>query len=121
MNVRQRAALSISAVAAVSVATKLWATSVTDNEACVLKILQMAETSRAKAESARSTNHVAYALGLCEGARILMSDSDIERVTGLHMQTYEQRLNSLLCQYARSKRERKKREMERDKSLVRTK
>jgi hypothetical protein len=121
MNVRQKAALSLSAVAAVSIATKLWATSVTDNEGCVLKILQMAETSRARAESARSSNHVAYALGLCEGARILMGDSEIERVTGIHMQTYEQRLNSMLCQYAKSRREKRRKDMERDKGLVRTK
>ena len=103
MRTSERAFCSVAGIAAVSIVTKLWATSITDNESAVRNIIQAAETSRVKAESVKSTKLIAYAMGLCEAARILMSDSEIERMTGIHVQTYIEQLNTRLCQYSRSK------------------
>ena len=108
MTVRRRAYCSFTIVAIVSIVTKLWATSITENESSILKMIQMAETARTKAERDQSKNHIAYALGLCEGARLVTSDSEIERITGIHIQTYTEKLNALLCQYGRYRREKKK-------------
>ena len=108
MTVQQRAYCSFVVVTIVSIVTKLWATSITNHESSILKMMQMAETSKNKAERDQSTNHIAYAMGLCEGARLVMGDSEIERITGIHIQTYTERLNALLCQYAKSRREKRK-------------
>ena len=110
MELRYRAYCSILALSVVCIVTKLWATSITDNDSPVLKMMQMAETSLQKAEKSKSTTHIAYAIGLCEAARLVMSDPNIEKITGIHIQTFSERLNSLLCQYSRFRRDKKKRE-----------
>lgn len=107
MHIRTRAAASFVALTTVSVVTKLWSTSLSDHETAIVRMLESAEASRLKAEREESTKHIAYALGLCAAARLLMSDSEIERVTGVHVQTYEERLNASLCQYAKSRRRRR--------------
>lgn len=107
MHIRARAAVSFVALTAVSVVTKLWSTSLSDHETAIVRMLEAAEASRLKAEREQSTKHVAYALGLCAAARMLVSDSEIERVTGVHVQTYEERLNASLCQYAKTRRKKR--------------
>lgn len=108
-SLKQRAALSATSLLVVSVVTKLWSTSITDQTKTVVELLELAETSKAKATTEENTNHIAFALGLCTAARTILKDSDIERSTGIHMQSYEEELNALLRQYARSRRERRRR------------
>tara|TARA_B110001452_G_scaffold187767_1_gene158108 strand:- start:1084 stop:1410 length:327 start_codon:yes stop_codon:yes gene_type:complete len=107
MHVRERVVTSVVVLTASSVLMKLWAGTLSDNETPLTKIIEAAEASRVKGEAQKSSNHVAYALGMCNAARIFMVDSEIERLTGVHMPSYEERLNSLLYQYARSRRKSK--------------
>ena len=105
---KRRAAVSATGLLTLSVVTKLWSTSVSDQTKTFVHLLELAETSKAKAARDESTNHIAFALGLCTAARTMATDPEIERVTGIHMQTYEEELNALLRQYARSRRDRRR-------------
>lgn len=104
MRTGHRVAASLTVVTLASLVMKLWSVALSDNEASVTRILEAAEESRVKADTDRSPNHVAYSLGLCRAARILMTDAEIERLTGVHMASYEERLNALMYQCTRSRR-----------------
>jgi len=104
MRLQGRAVVSILLVSLVSVAMKLWSVSLSENDVCVTRIMEAAEASRVKAESEMSSKHVAYALGLCNAARMIMTDADIERLTSIHIPSYEEKLNALLYQCSRSRR-----------------
>lgn len=100
MRTAERAACSLAALALASVLSKLWVTSLSKPDEGVLEMLRRAERSRLRAERTRGTKHLAYALGMCHAARILLDDDEIEALTGIHMQSYEERLNAAMRQCA---------------------
>ena len=105
MHARERVAVSLGLVTIASLVTKLWSMSLSDNESAVARIMEAAEASRVRAEAApKGSRHAAYALGLCTAARIVMSDTEIERLTGVHAPSFEERLNGLLYQCTRGRR-----------------
>lgn len=103
MQVRDRVILSLIVLATASVATKLWTSTLSEQEVNITRIIEEAEANRQRAEAEKSSTHAAFALGLCSAVRILMDEPDIEKLTGVHITSYEATLNALLYQYTRSR------------------
>lgn len=88
----QRAALSLALVFSVSVVSTMVVNTLNETERHVIKIMKKCERTRKAA--LREPDRVVrqQMLGVCHGCcictRMLMTDADIERCTGIDMNTY---------------------------------
>ena len=103
---RDRAILSLVCLIVFSIVSKLWMSQTLHESNWVTEIMQRCERSRITAMQEKEdknvqARHLGYCIGLCEAAKVIMSDENIEDLTGINMETYMRLINRRLMKSTR--------------------